>query len=133
MTEPPAALDGIHHVTLTVSDLDRSVAWYTDVLGFTESHRVEVNGMAKAMLTRDGLLLTLTDHRHLADPGPFSERRTGLDHLAFAVADRVALEAWADRLDALGVARDEVTRGRSGDLIAFRDPDNIALEFYTRS
>lgn len=132
MIEPPA-LDGIHHVTLTVSDLDRSVTWYTAMLGLTESHRVEVNGMAKAMLTRDGLLLTLTDHRDLAESGRFSERRTGLDHLAFAVADRVALDAWADRLDSLGVAHGEVTRGRSGDLIAFRDPDNIALEFYTRT
>ena len=109
-------LDGIHHVTLTASDLDRSVTWYTNVLGFTESHRVEVNGMTKAMLSRDGLLLTLTDHRDLAEPGRFSERRTGLDHLAFAVADRVALDAWADHLDALGVARDQVTRGRSGEI-----------------
>lgn len=132
MTELPA-LDGIHHVTLTVSDLDRSVAWYTETLGFTELQRVAVNGMAKAMLTHGGLLVTLTEHGEFAEPGAFSERRTGLDHLGFAVPDRAALDAWAARLDALGVARGEVTRGRSGDLIAFRDPDNIALEFYTSS
>jgi len=127
------ALDGIHHITLTVSDLDRSVAWYTETLGFAELQRITVNGMTKAMLSHGGLLLTLTEHGQFAEPGAFSERRTGLDHLGFAVVDRRTLDAWADRLDALGVSRSEVTRGRSGDLIAFRDPDNIALEFYTRS
>ena len=49
-----------------------------------------------------------------------------------AVADRATLDAWIAHLDGLGVAHGDVTRGATGDLIAFRDPDNIALEFYTR-
>jgi catechol 2,3-dioxygenase-like lactoylglutathione lyase family enzyme len=80
MAEHPT-IDGIHHVTLSVSDLDRSVRWYTDVLGFAEKRRVEVNGMTKAMLTRDELLITLTEHGEFAEPGPFNERHAGLDHL----------------------------------------------------
>ena len=131
MAEHPT-IDGIHHLTLSVSDLDRSVRWYTDVLGFAEKRRVEVNGMTKAMLTRDELLITLTEHGEFAEPGPFNERHAGLDHLGFAVADGATLNAWIERLDDLGVPHSEVTRGATGDLIAFRDPDNIALEFYTR-
>ncbi len=131
MAETPS-IDGIHHITLSVSDLDRSVRWYSEVLGFAERRRVQVNGMAKAMLIRDDLLITLTEHGEFAEPGPFNERHAGLDHLGVAVADRATLDAWIAHLDGLGVAHGDVTRGATGDLIAFRDPDNIALEFYTR-
>lgn len=132
MSETPP-VSGIHHVTLSVSDLDRSVAWYGEVLGFTEIRRLEAGGLRKAMLTRDGLLVTFVNHGDLAEPGAFNERRCGLDHLSLAVPDRPTLEEWVARLDAFNVPRGELTSGTVGDLVAFRDPDNIALEFYTRS
>jgi glyoxylase I family protein len=131
MTSPPE-ITGFHHVTLSVSSLDASIAWYRDLLGFTVLKRVLVNGLDKAMLTRDGMLVTFVGHGQAAIAGPFNERRCGLDHLSFAVADRQTLDAWVARLDAAGVARGQVTTGITGDLVAFRDPDNIALEFYTR-
>lgn len=127
---PPIA--GIHHVTLSVSDLDRSVAWYRDVLGFEEVRRLSADGLDKAMLVRDGMVLTFCAHGAKAVPGPFDERRCGLDHLSFAVDGREVLERWAARLDAAGAVRSEIKQATTGDLIAFRDPDNIALEFYTR-
>jgi catechol 2,3-dioxygenase-like lactoylglutathione lyase family enzyme len=34
----------IHHASITVTDLDRSVAWYGDVLGFTELMREQHPG-----------------------------------------------------------------------------------------
>ena len=40
----------------------------------------------KAMLTRDGVLVTFVAHGPVAVAGPFDERRCGLDHLSFAVA-----------------------------------------------
>ena len=129
MTE--TAITGIHHVTLSVSDLDRSVEWYVRVLGFRELRRLNHNGLDKAMLTRDGVVVTFVCHGEAAVPGPFDERRSGLDHLSFAVADRPALDAWVARLDEHGVVHSDIVSGATGDLVPFRDPDNIALEFYT--
>lgn len=126
------AISGIHHVTLSVADLDTSIDWYRDVLGFVEVKRLAVDGLRKAMMVRDGLVLTFIDHGEKAEPGPFSERRCGLDHLSFAVLDRATLDEWVERLDAAGVNRGAVTAASTGDMVAFRDPDNIALEFYTR-
>lgn len=125
-------ISGLHHVTLSVSDLDASIAWYRDLLGFTEVKRLTVGGLAKAILARGELLVTFVCHGALAEPGPFSERRYGLDHLSFAVPDKATLDAWVQRLDAAGVNRGDVTRASAGEMVAFRDPDNIALEFYIR-
>lgn len=119
-------------MTLTVSDLDASVAWYRDLLGFTELRRLSVGGLDKVILSRDEVVVTFVNHGRLAEPGPFSERRCGLDHLSFAVPDRATLQAWVARLDAAGVERGPLTEASAGDMVAFRDPDNIALEFYTR-
>jgi catechol-2,3-dioxygenase len=60
----------------------------------------------------------------------FDELRTGLDHLAFRCADRGELGAWALRLDALGVAHGDIVDAPYGSGLSFRDPDNIALEFF---
>ena len=72
-----------------------------------------------------GLLIGLLQHP--ANSGePFSEFRTGLDHLEFEVADRDELERWEQRLTAFGITHS----GIKDHLITFRDPDNIQLEFF---
>ena len=62
----------------------------------------------------------------------FSEFRIGLDHVAFTVADRATLDALAARLLAAGVETNGVEQfAPSGNYyIAFRDPDNIQLEYW---
>ena len=126
-------ISGYHHVTLTVSDVERSAAWYEQVLGLEVFRRVQQDELSKALLRHptSGLFLVLVAHGEHAVVGPFSERRCGLDHVGFAVADRASLERWKERLDAAGVERSDVIQGSSGELVAFRDPDNIALEVYT--
>lgn len=124
-------------VILTVSDVDRSAAWYCALLGAQEAGRhVEPDGRGAQVLLawpRSGLQLCLV--QHAADPGTFDEFRAGLDHLEFLVAQRRDLEAWASRLDELGIHHSGVKEPSytANAMITFRDPDNIQLEFFWRA
>jgi glyoxylase I family protein len=125
-------LAGLHHVELTVRDLSRSVDWYTSVLGFEEVGRLDKPGLDVVMLRHaSGLLVVLVQHEDAGD-APFDERRPGLDHLGFAATGPDDVDAWAARLDDLGVARSEVKDGSlpGSRLVVFRDPDNIQIEIY---
>src|SRR5579863_6257300 len=94
-------ITGYHHLGLSVTDLDRSTAWWTEVLGFEVFSRFERDGMSKVILRHAGCgaYLSLTGHGDRASNETFSEFRTGLDHLAFSVTDRAELEAWSARFD----------------------------------
>ena len=126
------AITGIHHVALTVTDAERSADWYERVLGFTRAATVPTEAFHRIALRHPaGLLLTLLQHR--AGTGEaFTEQRTGLDHLAFAVPDADAVEAWAAHLDELGIDRSAVKDGAlpASRLVVFRDPDGVQLECY---
>jgi glyoxylase I family protein len=124
-------------VILTVSDADRSAAWYSGLLGAQETGRhVQADGrvgLVQLAEPRSGLELCLVDHG--ADPGRFDERRAGLDHLEFLVAARSDLDAWATRLDELGISHSGVKEPSytANAMLTFRDPDNIQLEFFWRA
>jgi glyoxylase I family protein len=129
-------ITGLHHLGLTVRDVDASADWYVDVLGFKRTGGFESADGArrKVFLSHDGLQarLGLTQHR---DGGrdAFDETRVGLDHLAFAVSDRAQLDAWAARLGAAGVVHSPVAPAnsiRDAAVLVFRDPDNIQLEVF---
>lgn len=123
---------GYHHVTLTVSNLDNALAWYGDILGFEVLGKAEIDGLNKSIARRGNLVLTFVDHGTYAEKGDFTERRVGLDHLAFALANHDALEQWISYLDDKGITHSDIVKSPvGGELITFRDPDNIALEFYT--
>ncbi len=125
-------LPTIAHVTLTVSDLDRSVPWYERLFGATLEIDEDPGPFRRAVWLVGGqTLVGLHQFPDPADTLPFNERRTGLDHLAFACASRGDLEAWEARLDELGIANGGIVDAPYGSGLSFRDPDNIALEFYT--
>ena len=77
-----------------------------------------------------GQLFGLHSHPGGGTGGPFDEHRTGLDHLAFACADRSELKSWARRLDELGIEHGGIVDAHYGSGLSFRDPDGIALEFF---
>lgn len=127
-------ISAIHHTSVTVTDIDRSVPWYSEVLGLgklMEEQHPNDAGYAVVLGTPDfGLCVGL--HTHPTNTGErFSETRTGLDHLAFLVPGQAELEAWEARLSELGVEHSPITRCDGYAVLVFRDPDNIQLEFIT--
>ena len=119
-------------------DVDASAAWYENVLGFDllGGYLSPDGAFRKVFLRHPGVPVRLTLAQHLhGHREPFDETRVGLDHLAFAVADRVALDEWAERLAAAGVPHSPVAPANSipgAAVLVFRDPDNIQLELFYR-
>jgi glyoxylase I family protein len=123
----PISLQAIHHVRLTVTDVERAQAFYTGVLGFQLLRQVP-NGV---LLTQNGFLLGLTapyDPTAAPPADRFSEHRAGLDHLSFSVASRADLDAAAQFFDAEGISHGTINDIGPVYVMAFRDPDNIQLE-----
>jgi glyoxylase I family protein len=129
MTNP--AIIGLGHLDFTVTDGDCAVRWWQEVMGFKLLAEWGHAGFrAWTMAHPCGLVVTAVMHAG-GDASAFDERRVGLDHVAFRVSDLGALEAWANRLDALGVTHSgiqDVQGDRGGPLIVLRDPDNIQIE-----
>ncbi len=126
----PTVMPAITHVALTVSDVSSSATWYTRVLG-TEPVLDEHTGSFRHVVYQLGeTLLGLHGFDELTSTEPFAERRPGLDHVAFGCIDRDQLVAWAARLDELGVDHGGILDSDYGSGLAFRDPDNIALELF---
>ncbi len=122
----------IAHVMLTVSDLSRSIPWYERVFDMKMTVDESPDPFRRAVWLVGGqTLVGLHEFPDPADSLPFNERRIGLDHLAFACARRGDLEAWKDRLDDLGIAYGGIVDADYGSGLSFRDPDNIALEFFS--
>jgi glyoxylase I family protein len=120
----------ITHVAVTVSDLARSEAWYTKLLGAEPVLDEDTGPFRHIVYAIGGTLLGLHGFPDLQTSDAFDERRPGLDHIAFGCADRAELEAWAARLDELGVTHGGVIDAHYGSGLSFRDPDNIALELF---
>ncbi len=120
-----AALAGVNHVSFTVTDLDRSERFYTDVFDLV---RILDVGYARILIHRQtGFMIAIATHE--GDAGtPFTELNTGLDHLGFIAASRDELVEWEQKLDALGVTYTPIRDMELGYHLNFRDPDNIALE-----
>ena len=129
-------LGDIHHLGLTVRDVDASARWYVEVLGFRREGGYEApDGSRKKVFLRHEHLRTrvgLTQHRD-GSPQAFDETRIGLDHLAFAVSSREELDEWAQRFAEHGVVCSPVASANSitgAAVLVFRDPDNVQLELF---
>jgi catechol 2,3-dioxygenase-like lactoylglutathione lyase family enzyme len=124
--------DGFHHVAITVSDCDASAAWYADVLGFQEVFREEAEGRRACVMRFPGgaMSVGLVEHRPVDTADIFDPRRRGLDHLAFSVGSRDALESFAAQLTAGGIPNSGAIEVAPGAILNFKDPDGIALALF---
>jgi catechol 2,3-dioxygenase-like lactoylglutathione lyase family enzyme len=138
------AVTSLHHVVIRVQDPDRSRTFYEKVLGFafmelpvgpsvTSMWRGSPpQGALLAMQAGDTFVILMPPLEGTPDEDQFSERRIGVDHLAFGVDDRETLEGLVARLSAEGAETEGVEHDSvlDRDYVAFRDPDNVQWEFY---
>ena len=119
----------VGHIHLKVSDLDRSIAFYRDVMGFDLIQRY---GPSAAFLSAGGY------HHHIglntwesagAAPGP--RRAPGLYHVAFLYPDRTALAQALANVVAAGVKIDGAADHGVSEAVYFSDPDGNGIEIYT--
>ena len=117
---------GLDHVILTISNLDRSRAFYGGLLGF------ELHDFLDGFFFISGGVEFFFYPSRQPQPGDrFSEFRIGLDHLSFKAPDEAALAELARELLAAGVETAGVETYFTGhQYVAFRDPDNIQLEYW---
>jgi glyoxylase I family protein len=125
----PITTGGVHHLALTVSDVARSRAFYTDLLGF----QMIMEFGPRALLSNGSMVLALTppaDPAQAIQGDSFNENRLGLDHLSFSVGSYADLENAVQLFDAQGVSHGEIKDlGPIGIyVLALRDPDNIQIE-----
>ncbi len=134
-TDMPINTTTFSHVRLTVTDIDRSRAFYDTIFGWpiaveqpadadpaTQKHYAFLFGGIIYQL--GGSLFGL---RPVAADS-FDADRVGLDHLCFAVDSYGALQDAATTLDENGVAHEEIKDIGDAYILEFRDPDNISLE-----
>ena len=131
---PPAGLPfgiaKLGHVVLKVRDLQRSVAFYTGVLGFRVSDVYPDTMMKGGMV----FLRCNTDHHCLALVGGAAADASAreMHHLAFEVPTLDEVLRAREHLRQHGVKVDYEGRRRAGCQVAveFRDPDNHFLEIF---
>jgi catechol 2,3-dioxygenase-like lactoylglutathione lyase family enzyme len=120
----------INHVALTVRDLQTSVPWYSDLFDQAPVLDEDTGPFRHVVWLVSGTLFGLHEFPDTDAATPFTERRSGLDHVAFGVTDSAELEIWEKRLDQLGISHGQITDAGYGSGLAFRDPDGLPLEFF---
>jgi catechol 2,3-dioxygenase-like lactoylglutathione lyase family enzyme len=123
------ALDAFSHVSLTVTDPERSAAFYNRALGTETVFSSDGDTGNLIIVAREGMMIALRDHPDSTDKS-FDPSRIGLDHVAFQVPSRVDLEAWYAGLSADGVVCSEIEVSPMGLHLNLKDPDNIAIELF---
>jgi glyoxylase I family protein len=125
-----SALAGLHHVALSVKDLDASIAWYVDVLGLTEVIRLEAEDRRWVILRLPATRQEVGLVEHKAPGEAFAPQNLGLDHAAFSVASGEEMEAWAASFQQRGIESSGVVATPFGAMLHFKDPDGIALALF---
>jgi catechol 2,3-dioxygenase-like lactoylglutathione lyase family enzyme len=121
-------LERLDHVALTVSDVDRSIEWYRDVLGLEHEHEAEW-GRNPAFLTIGSTGLALFPAKGSNPPPAGHPDGLAMWHVAFR-ADKRSFEAAREDLDARAIEYRFSDHGLAHS-IYFNDPDGHLVEITT--
>lgn len=123
---PATTVRGVHHLALIARDVEETIKFYQDLLGFPLVEMFENRDLPGSTHfffdIGHGNLLAFFDFPGL-DVGPYAEVLGGLHHIAISVPP----DRWAhlkDKLDAAGISYHEA----SGSSIYLADPDGARVE-----
>ena len=117
------------HVVFYVKDLETSLSFYRDVVGFREIGRI-FDGKAAALTSgrthHELLLIEVGDA-----PGPPPGRRRGLYHIGIKIGDSLdALRAAKQELENAGVRISGMSDHTVSHSLYLHDPDGNEVELY---
>lgn len=124
-------LNGIAHIQLTVTDMERSRAFYAPLLELFEMKTlIDTDTFFYCIGSRTGIAITPIDERHAGDR--FDQRRVGLHHVCLRARERGQIDEIAAFVEKLGAAivhpprEDGFAPGYYS--VLFEDPDGIRIE-----
>jgi len=114
---------GLRHVALNVRDVEKSVDFYTRILGMEIEWRPDVDN---AYLTSGGDNLAL--HRLNASVPPGQTQ--SLDHIGFILRQPEDVDKWAERLKGHGIdlVKEPKTHRDGARSLYFKDPDGLLIQ-----
>ena len=116
----------IDHVAIAVSDVDRSIDWYCEVLGMERRHPEW--GTEPAMVCAGETCVALFGVEGAAEPSP-GRGAVAMRHLAFGV-DRAGFDRAQEELAERGIQFDFMDH-ETAHSVYFADPDGHQLEITT--
>jgi glyoxylase I family protein len=113
------------HLAIVVEDLEKSVGFYTDFLGFTKVSEVEDKpaGLHVVFVRRDPLTIELIK--------PSDGRKIGLNHIAFAVDD---MDAELAKVQKRGceITSPKRVNPKGWELAFFKDEEGVLMQLIKR-
>ena len=123
-----SALREIGHLVLNVTDVERSTAFYRDVVGFQVA-RYRPNGTG-TFLTCGVVHHNLALFKAPEGAQPVQRGQVGLNHFAFKVESYSALQAAHQRLVEADATIDHIVDHGMTRSVYFLDPDGIEMELF---
>jgi catechol 2,3-dioxygenase-like lactoylglutathione lyase family enzyme len=118
---------GIHHVTLPVSDVERSRDWYGLAFGLEVLHQVTGPDTAEITMAHPSVSIELVLRR---DPLR-AQALAGFNALSLVVGTIEDLNVVVERLDAHGIAHGQMTSSSRGQRVEVADPDGLVVQLTT--